>query len=429
MIKLKYILIILLFQIISTVYSENNKAMIMPFQNNSITDENSFIKDIISDSIKNNLLINPILIIEENKNNIPINSNAVEYALENDIDFIFSGFYFENDNKIIITYKIIDTFSNKLLFLVEKKGESKSKIFDLLNQTSKEILDDLSKVLKIHNDAEKLILKNKLIQEKKIKNNEWIPFLFIKSGINYSGLKIFNNYSDPSLIPYFNNNSDKNTYENFISPSLDFEIYGKNDSNFVGFGLNALAPINLNIPNFMQYSRIVMSVNYGFKNDFFFLWGLYANSISFSKYSVNADSRNKVTVNYFGFGLNFSFRYLPEKYPFFVETGLYLQLPSRPILSNNMNPINSILTDYSMIDNKSWFFPVSFDLGFGVFLNKNVGLFINGYFYFLSVDYNTNLYNSNMDIGTSYDKNNNLGIDFSFGYNIIFGVTVKTIVK
>jgi hypothetical protein len=410
---------------------KNNKLLIINFSNNSINNENDYIKEIILDSIKEKIFETGLFEYKysDNTNDLSI-TDIYKESLKNNFDYVLSGYYFEKDNKIIINYKFYDLIKNQIFYLKESVYDSNRKILNFIEDNNKEIFDEISKKIKYHSDFEKIVAKNSLSLRYNTFNESRL-LLFIKTGIQYSGLGFINRDYDDSLTSNFNNRSGKNTYENFFAPFFNFEIYWKKKSSSYGFGFNAIIPVNLNQPNFMQYIRINLSYNWAVYNDYFFMFGLYFNSISFNKYPEGDWYNNwdyQVKVRYYSYGLNFNFRYMPEKYPFYIEAGIGLQLPCRPQL-NSEDMLKSFIIDLNMTKNQSWSFPVSVELGGGYFITKEVGLFLNSYFYVLSIDYNTNLQYSNYNPSFKYDKDKNLGVDLGLGYNIIFGMCIKSLVK
>jgi TolB-like protein len=411
---------------------EINNFLILSFDNNSIENEKIFITDIITDSLKKaTTAYNEIKLVNSDDYKNISDAEIYNKAVLNKVDFILSGYYFDHENTIMINYKLLDVHKKLVVYSNEKTGESSKKIFDIIDNKNNEIIKDILLKVKFHTKKEKIIFDTNYKNEPvKKKEEKWQTFLFFKTGFNYSGLGFINRNGDESLKKNFDISAPKNNYYNFIASSFDFEIYGKNKNIYIGFGFKALLPFMFSLQNFMQYEKITLSIINGFANDFFISFGVYVNSINLTKYPENNNNQNQFNINYFGFGLNFAFRYLPEKYPFFVEAGFSIQPPFKPVISgNNFNPVDSLTISIDYANNQSWFFPLGLDFSGGYFITKQVGLYLEANFYVLSVDYNSNFKYSLTKIDMNYNLDKNFGVDLGLGYNIIFGVCFKSLVK
>ncbi len=360
----------------------------------------------------------PVLVNElDEEKNITDYKDIYKKAFYNGIDLIIHGFYFTNNGKIVITFKILDVITERSKIVFTKSGTGEYKTFDIILDSSRDFIQKMYDNIIPYPENISLRLKEK--QNLLIIGEEKERFIIFNIGVLYNG-GVFINKKNYNI-----NNVDLqnkyNIYSNSVSPTFNFEIYGNYKKNYYGFGFSFIIPFIYFLPNLHMYSNVSIDFLFGYKKEFFFSWGIKLIYLGFNKYA-NDGVGKEFDVFYMGIGFSFVFKYLPKKYPFLIEAGICLIPPKFPYISSNNSPgpvFWNINTGY--VNEANWVFPVIFQFGAGYFFKDNMGIYLRTHINFLNVCYEHYIEDESRVVI--------YGEDFSIFYDIEFGIIIKGIFK
>jgi len=365
---------------------------------------------------------------------LSLNENITDYneifktILSKSIDLIISGYYYEDAEKIVITFKVIDVLTDRTKITYINYGESGHNVFDVIIDSTNKFIDKMHKEIIPYTGKMSKFLRDK--QSRLIAGEEKEIFLFFNFGIFYNSMSFANIIRVENAD--FDLGNKRNKYINGFSSIFNFEIYGSYKKNYHGFGISFNIPFVYQLPNLQTTERFTIGYIFGFKKKFFFsfLGGMYFKSFSI----FESFNYNRIEVIYLGVLLGFQFKFIPINYPFFIQAGAYFVLPKFNIegLKRIDGPsIWDIVTksnynSYPGIVNKNnWILPVMANFGCGYFFNKEIGIYFNTTFYTMYIVYNVyeRIYNSNQGKLSYYGEN------FSLNFDIEFGVVYKAIFR
>jgi hypothetical protein len=351
--------------------------------------------------------------------NIKSENEIINRAYSKKIDLIISGHYIENNNQIKITFKVLDVISERMKIIYSKTGKSTFNTFDLILDSTREFVQKIFDEIKPYPGSINFILKDK--KSRLIAEDTKEIFLYLNTGILYSGFGFYNFVN--KNIDDFNLKNSKNIYYSSINPLFNMEIFGNYKKNYYGFGFKFVIPFVYMLPNLHMRTELAFAFLFGLKKEFFFNWNFKIFYIGASKFKD--DSTQILSVFYLGLGLGFNFKYMPVKYPFFVETGFTIVPPKFNYSNQNKNSggpsLWNVTTDY--ISDKNWILPVILNNAIGVFIKNNFGLYLKNSLYFMYISYEK-----------QYDENNETylkyyGEDFGICFDIEFGMVFKGVFK
>lgn len=426
----RYFILTLLFLFsLNILISKSNikdiSILIVPFQNCSFSEEYDYIRYIIYDVTLNFLKDNRDFIIEDSFDKIELGvlkeDEIVKKCKLQNISLIITGFFIKIDKDTKVVIKIIDPKKGKTIITEE-----------FINKNIDNLQGDFLNTLKVvfKNIVELNVSKENKIKEKNFINNLVSEeFIFLKIGISYSIMP--NILINKDVTNDYDINGFKNNYQNNIRCYYNLEYYKLYKDNFYGFGLGFSLPYEINIPRFSNIGFFDFSFVFGYKKIFFFKWSFEVNTIFFNIYSENPQkSKNKYNINNLNMSSGFNFRYLNDKYNFYIESGFTLIPFLFGLKSGGENDIGinkiSISKD---INNNSFIVPVILNFEIAKFLNKEVGVFIRTILSFYYFDYYSRFYRNWIKDAGEYTYSYDLGDTFSLNITIISGFTFKTLYK
>lgn len=389
--------------------------------NENITDVNlEIVKDIL-DSINYKKFL-PVLLDEINiPDDVADYRKIYDKAFSNKIDLIISGFYIEYEGKIRITFKVMDVLTERMKIVYSKTGESGYGIFDVILNSTKEFINKMYEDINAYPPDINRMLREK--QSRIIAGDVKETFIFFNVGINYLGTGFYNVVNkDPNKLDL---TSTSNRYMNGISPTFKIEIYRNYKNKYFGFGFKFLIPFIYNLKNMQMGSEVKISFLLGLKKQFFFDFSIKMYYMNYSKFFSSEDFRS-VSMFYMGFGFGFDFRYMPKRFPFFIEAGLTILPPKGPF--GNIGEESNGPTFWSITANtaheKSWIFPIVFHHGVGYFFDENFGIYLRNNLYFLYVVYDNYEWRENDERVYKY-----YGEDIAARFDIEVGIAFRGVFK
>jgi len=399
----------------------------MPFQNNSIESEYNYLSGSIQDAIKaeisNYEKFNPIFL--ENftqKKNIKNYKVIYKEALDKKIDLVITGYFIEKNDKISIVFKVIDILTERMKIVYERTGNSGIEILDLVKLSTQELLKKMDVEITPYPEDISKELRSKQLKTLSADDKEFL--IVIGMGTTFSSIgSIETKKGNDSNDSQYQQNSNKFKFSP-VNPKIDFEIYGHKNNNYHGFGMILSLPFIYNFSSYLLDTYLSLNYSLGFKKDHFFSWGLsffvlkYAKEYSYSNYDIMGIL----------FGLSFNYRFMSQKYPFFVETGFnlypsFLQLLQSQEYQNQGGPKPFHVVVGSYVSKNTILFPLTFNFGTGYFFNKEFGIFIKNTLYFINVkNYVSSSGNTNI-------KYFDFGSELAIGSDISFGVIYKNVFK
>ena len=418
-------------EIIDKIKNQDEKKIILSFYKTDILNKYYILNDSIDD--KKMKIIRRILFSIGYKKFIPIllkdisqKENITDYreiyhlVFIKGIDLIITGHYIEKNEKIRITFKVMDVLTERMKIVFDKTGEAGYEVFDIILSSTRELIKKMNENITSYPDKVNQIIREK--QSRIIAGDQKERFIFFNVGIVYSGMGFINQVTE--IKHNINIASLKNSYINSVNPLFKFEIYGNYKNNYFGFGFKFLIPFVYFVPNMMMHSDVSLSFIFGYKKEYFFDWSLKVLYMGFQKYGDFEEKQ--IMMFYLGIGFGFNFRYMPKKHPFFIEAGVTLLPPKIPYTNpeNQTNgPVPWNITT-GTISEKNWIFPVIFQTGVGYFFNKDFGIYIRNALYFMNISY------EEISHYDEYEKKREYyGEDIGVGFDIEIGVVFKGIFR
>ncbi|MBN2547025.1 MAG: hypothetical protein JXB50_14585 [Spirochaetes bacterium] len=365
---------------------------------------------------------------------LSLNENITDYneiyktIINKSIDLIITGFYYEDTEKIVITFKVIDVLTDRTKITYVNYGDSGHDVFDVIIESTNKFIDKMNKEIIPYAKKMNLFLKDK--QSRLIAGEQKEIFMFFNFGMLYSSMS----FSKIVRVDKadFDLANKRNKYINGFSSIFNFEFYSSYKNNYHGFGINFNIPFIYQLPNLQIIARFTAGYIFGFRKKFFFsfLGGVYFKTFSI----FESFSYNRIEVSYFSLLLGFKFKFIPLKYPFFIQAGAYFVLPKFNI--NGIEQIDgpslwniSTKSNYDdssgYVNKNNWILPVMANFGAGCFFNKEIGIYFNTTFYTMYIIYNVfESKNEHDDEKLVY-----YGENFSLNFDIEIGVVFKTIFR
>jgi len=423
--KKNIIIFFILFSVISLFTTEKMKVLIMPLQNNSLGLDSDFISTIIQDSIKAEISsytkFSPVFLEEVSaKHNVTDYKEIYKDSFDNKIDLIITGFYFEKDGKVSIMFKVVDVLTDRMKIVYENSGTSGLEILDLVRVSTLELLKKMDSEIVPYPEDISRDLRNK--QTDVLSGFEKEYMVLFGVGINYSGLGIIQNETGTDTNDSGYQIASNKYKQSPVNPGIDFEIYGKYKQNYYGFALDLQLPFIFNFSTKLFRTNLFSGFNFGYLKEHIFNWSIGMSITNFEK-AYTGDYYQIFNMN---FGLAFNYRYLPQKYPFFVEGGIIIYPSFLQSLLKERGNSNGPKPFYITVNNyyteNSMAIPVSINIGSGYFFNNEFGIFIKNTLYFISMD---NYFIENNDSSKIHD----FGTDFEVGFDFSIGIIYKNIFK
>ncbi|HOJ64892.1 MAG TPA: hypothetical protein PLE45_10785 [Spirochaetota bacterium] len=432
--KLKFI-IFLLFFFVFNLFSQNKiKILILDFKNINNNEEYNYITDAISDALKASLYkiekFEPYLIENVNKDlKNATYEEIVRYALNEKFNVLIKGYYYISEEKIRISFSVVDTISGRLKIGYDKDGETGIEIFNLIKEASKILSEKMDREITPYPEefAEKK-------RKEKLASKESELFIFLNGGVIYD-LFVFDN---PRV---FKDEKNFHSISTIINTNFYFELPTKRD--YLGFEFSIFVPIvapTKLIANFKTDINLV----YGFKKRHF--WGIgyslffYFCDIfeeDFYKENNNIFSLNNIKVFYpvcfnIKYAIHFNDNHILEIdstiYPYFWKDIIKVE----KINSSDFpkEGINNVLiyywyfnssTNYNSqiaVINNSLVIPIDIGISYYFYPVKNIGFKLTTRISFMSLNF---IIPSNSENIPSMD----FGSIFSPVFSIYLGITFK----
>ncbi len=425
--KIYFILIFLFslnFVYTKVSFNKNFYILIVPFQNLSFSENDDYIKYILYDAIISFLDKSDNFYIDDSFDKIELSTLKedliIKMAKMRNISLLISGYFIKINNEIKITLKITDLKSEKVLFIEEFINKDENSLQgDILNS----LRNGINKILKID------FYKQDIIE---IKNQNFIlnvvneEFLFFEMGISYSILS--NIVINKEVTNDFDISSVENNYFNSIIHYYSLEYYKSYKNSFYGFGLAFSLPFEIDKPKFYADVFCGFSFLFGYKKKFFFKWSIELISRVLRLYSMKIEYKDKFDLIDSNLGIGFNFRYLSNKYNFFIETGFSL-VPTLNFIKSDKEEnmiFNKIIVNMDT-NNNSFLIPVLLNFEIGKFVNQEIGFFIRTVLSFYYFDYSSRFIRKYND-ETFYLYKWDFGDSFNVNIKIIFGIAFKSLV-
>lgn len=424
MIKRIFFILILLLSL-NVVFSKekNLSVLVVPFYNASFSEEEDYIIYILYDSALNFLKGEEHFDVQDSFNKVELNflkeDEIIKRARINNTSFLITGFFIKIDSEIKVTVKIIEVKREKVLFLDEFiNKDEKSLQGDLLNSLRKGIKYILDTDLSEHNikkrKGENFILN--------VVNDEFLFFEIGFSSSIFSTILLQKDVTDD----YDISSVENNYLINFVF-YYNLEYYKSYKNNFYGIGISLSFPFNIEQPKFYNYYFLELSFLFSYKKIFFFKWALTLSGYVFNIYSMRINNyKDNFSIRSLNWGMDFNFRYLSNKYNFYIGTGFLLVPPLFLKFNDSVDFLFNEISVSNDINNNSLLIPVLLNFEIAKFINKEVGFFIKTVLSFYYIDYHSRFFwFHNMNVRYEYEWN--FGETFSININIIAGFTFKTI--
>lgn len=338
------------------------------------------------------------------------------------VDVIITGYYYEKNEKIAITFKVIDVQTGKLKTVHSTYGESSHNVFDVIYESTFQFVEKIrNQTRKEKRNIDILVrTKQSRIISGEIKEN----FIFFTYGIMFNTTNfVYRKKYETNIIDIA---SSSNNYNFAFSPIFNFEFYSSLKENYHGIGINSNIPIVYQLPNTQIVSRFTMSYIFGYKKEFFFD---FAAGIFFKYYpKFKEDSDERISTTLLSVIAGFTFKYLPKRYPFYIMVGSYFLPPKFNINDlRNSNEVSlwNIATrkeEKAYVSRFNWITPVILKAGGGLFFNKEIGIYLSSSFYLMHVLYKFYYHDSYDKVGL-----NTAGNELSINFDIEFGFVFKNI--